>query len=131
MIRKSGNRFSEKIMLKQRDEIVMRFRLIASWSRASVLIQSEPKRLQRFSSAAFEEKPDDRFWLATGSWHTTAIPRRELRPGCFHQRPPRSKGRGECRVPAAPAASRANKKAHERSRHGCCRITRHSRTQWF
>jgi hypothetical protein len=30
MIRKSGNRFSEKIMLKQRDEIVMRFRLIAS-----------------------------------------------------------------------------------------------------
>jgi hypothetical protein len=30
MIRKSGNRFSEKIMLKQRDEIMMRFRLIAS-----------------------------------------------------------------------------------------------------
>jgi len=27
MIRKSGNRFSEKIMLKQRDEIVMRFTL--------------------------------------------------------------------------------------------------------
>jgi len=25
MIRKSGNRFSEKIMLKQRDEIMMRF----------------------------------------------------------------------------------------------------------
>jgi TPR repeat protein len=32
MIRKSGNRFSEKIMLKQREEIVMRFRLIASRS---------------------------------------------------------------------------------------------------
>jgi hypothetical protein len=30
MIRKSGNRFSEKIMLKQRDEIMMRFHLIAS-----------------------------------------------------------------------------------------------------
>jgi hypothetical protein len=30
MIRKSGNRFSEKIMLKQRDEIMMRFDLIAS-----------------------------------------------------------------------------------------------------
>jgi hypothetical protein len=33
MIRKSGNRFSEKIMLKQRDEIMMRFHLIASRSR--------------------------------------------------------------------------------------------------
>jgi hypothetical protein len=30
MIRKSGNRFSEKIMLKQGDEIMMRFNLIAS-----------------------------------------------------------------------------------------------------
>jgi hypothetical protein len=28
MIRKSGNRFSEKIMLKQRDEIMIRFNLI-------------------------------------------------------------------------------------------------------
>jgi hypothetical protein len=30
MVRKSGIRFSEKIMLKQRDEIMMRFHLIAS-----------------------------------------------------------------------------------------------------
>jgi hypothetical protein len=30
MIRKSGGRFSEKIMLKQRDEIMMRFHLVAS-----------------------------------------------------------------------------------------------------
>jgi hypothetical protein len=30
MIRKSGNRFSEKIMLKQRDQIMMRFRGNAS-----------------------------------------------------------------------------------------------------
>jgi hypothetical protein len=30
MIRKSGNRFSEKIMLKQRDEIIIRFDLIGS-----------------------------------------------------------------------------------------------------
>jgi hypothetical protein len=29
VIRKSGNRFSEKIMLNQRDEIIMRFLLIA------------------------------------------------------------------------------------------------------
>jgi hypothetical protein len=30
MIRKSGGRFSEKIMLKQRDEIMIRFSLIGS-----------------------------------------------------------------------------------------------------
>jgi hypothetical protein len=30
MIRKSGNRLSEKIMFKQRDEIMIRFRLIGS-----------------------------------------------------------------------------------------------------
>ncbi len=30
MIRKSGNRFSEKIMLKQRDEIMIRFNQIGS-----------------------------------------------------------------------------------------------------
>jgi hypothetical protein len=30
MIRKSGSRFSEKIMLKQRDEIMIRFHLIGS-----------------------------------------------------------------------------------------------------
>jgi hypothetical protein len=30
MIRKSGNRFSEKIMLKQRDEIMIRFNPIGS-----------------------------------------------------------------------------------------------------
>jgi hypothetical protein len=30
MIRKSGHRFSEKIMLKQRNEIMIRFNLIGS-----------------------------------------------------------------------------------------------------
>jgi len=30
MIRKSGYRFSEKIMLKQKDEIMIRFNLIGS-----------------------------------------------------------------------------------------------------
>jgi hypothetical protein len=30
MIRKSGNRFSEEIMLQQRDEIAIRFNLIGS-----------------------------------------------------------------------------------------------------
>jgi hypothetical protein len=33
MIRKSGNRFSEEIMLKQRDEILIRFNLIGSEAR--------------------------------------------------------------------------------------------------
>jgi hypothetical protein len=36
MIRKSGNRFSEEIMLKQRDQAMIRFNLIGSWSRALV-----------------------------------------------------------------------------------------------
>ena len=31
MIRKSGNRFSEKIILKQRDEIMIRFNRIMIW----------------------------------------------------------------------------------------------------
>jgi hypothetical protein len=31
MIRKSGNRFSEKIMHKQRDKIVIRFNRIMIW----------------------------------------------------------------------------------------------------
>jgi hypothetical protein len=33
MIRKSGNRFSEKIMLKQKDKIMIRLNLIGSWPR--------------------------------------------------------------------------------------------------
>src|SRR5437899_10025571 len=35
MIRKSGNRFSEEIMLKQRDKTMIRFDLIGSWSSRS------------------------------------------------------------------------------------------------
>jgi len=31
MIRKSGNRFSEEIMLKQGNEIMVQFNLIGSW----------------------------------------------------------------------------------------------------
>jgi hypothetical protein len=37
MIRKSGHRFSEKIMLKQRDENMMRFTAIASCSQGPEL----------------------------------------------------------------------------------------------
>ena len=34
MIRKSGNRFSEEIMLKQRDKTMIQFNLIGPWSKA-------------------------------------------------------------------------------------------------
>ena len=41
-------------------------------------------------------------------------------------------GRGECRAPNAPAASRAKvKQAHEHRHHRDTGNTRHSRTQWF
>ena len=44
-----------------------------------------------------------------------------LRPG----------GRGECRVPVAPAAARVVVVSTRVSHHGRTGITRHSRTQWF
>ena len=47
----------------------------------------------------------------------------------MRQLPSDNRGRGECRVPVAPAASRANEKAHERSHHRSTGETRHSRTQ--
>jgi len=37
MIRKSGNRFSEEIMLKQRDKTMIRFNLIGSWSDGRII----------------------------------------------------------------------------------------------
>jgi len=64
------------------------------------------------------------------SGHTTATPRRKLRPSCCHRYPPRSKGRGECRVPAAPVASRGKNKNHTSVvTTGKAGITRHSRTR--
>src|SRR6202035_3601591 len=48
--------------------------------------------------------------------YTSAIPRREAPGSCVNH--VRQRGRRECRVPAAPAASRAKLgRAHERSRH--------------
>jgi hypothetical protein len=43
------------------------------------------------------------------------------------------RGRAECRVPNAPAASRANGEVKHTSvvTTGSAEITRHSRTQWF
>jgi hypothetical protein len=54
-----------------------------------------------------------------------------MRPSYCKKLPPR--GRGECRMPDAPAASCAhigNEYAHEYSQRATG-ITRHSRTQWF
>src|ERR1700686_35863 len=59
--------------------------------------------------------------------HTSAFPRHTFARVMQIIRP---KGRGECRAPSAPAASRA-KKAHELVTTGPPEITRHSRTQWF
>ena len=43
MIRKSENRFSEKIMLKQRNEIMMRFRFnrIMIWTKSNIRVAIE------------------------------------------------------------------------------------------
>src|SRR6202140_1092836 len=59
--------------------------------------------------------------------HTSAFPRHTFARVMQIIRP---KGRGECRAPSAPAASRA-KKAHELVTTSPPEITRHSRTQWF
>jgi hypothetical protein len=68
--------------------------------------------------------------LAMTSKHDSAFPRREAPELCMNLPP--NRGRGECRVHDAPAASRAKlSEAHERSHHRSTGITQHSRTQWF
>src|SRR5437762_6275011 len=49
--------------------------------------------------------------------HASTFPRRELQPELLSEPPSIERGRRESRVLAAPIASHANKKAHERSRH--------------
>src|ERR1700694_4254147 len=52
-----------------------------------------------------------------------AFPRREAPEFCMNRFAQENRGRRKCRVPAAPAASRAKlNKAHERSHHRCRRI---------
>jgi hypothetical protein len=51
------------------------------------------------------------------------------RPSCASMSAQR--GRGECRVPNAPAASRGKMKTTRVSHHRSTRIARHSRTRWF
>jgi hypothetical protein len=63
--------------------------------------------------------------------HTSAFPRRDAPEFCVKQPPYKNRGRGECRAPNAPAASRANEKSTRASHHRFTGITRHSRTQWF
>jgi len=58
--------------------------------------------------------------------HTSASSRRKAPELCRRFEPPKNRGRRECRVPAAPAASRAKVKAHERSHHRFTGASRHS-----
>src|SRR5450631_3313259 len=64
------------------------------------------------------------------SKHDFPTPRRDAPESCIYLSPPG--GRGECRVPVAPAASRAlcSGRTHT-SNNEYTGITRHSRTQWF
>ena len=54
MIRKNGNRFSEKIMLQQRQEIIIRFNPIGSWSGGRV-VASHAINLVTLFAHAFPE----------------------------------------------------------------------------
>jgi hypothetical protein len=61
--------------------------------------------------------------------HTTLFSRREASEVCIYLSPKR--GRGECRVPAAPAASCALRVVKSTRVNEYTGIARHSRTQWF
>src|SRR6266853_4651928 len=64
MIRKSGNRFSEEIMLKQRDKTMIRFNLIGSWSSgekrnaAGADFRSRPSRPPGIADAETRREPE-------------------------------------------------------------------------
>src|ERR1700733_11849693 len=60
--------------------------------------------------------------------HTPAFPRRAAPELCLNLSP--NKGRGECRVPVAPAAACAVVESTRVSHHEFTGITRHSRTRW-
>jgi hypothetical protein len=52
-------------------------------------------------------------------WRDTRLHSRDtIRPSCSSTGPSKNRGRRECRVHAAPAASRANEKAHEQTTTG-------------
>src|SRR6266702_1864871 len=64
--------------------------------------------------------------------HDSAISRRDAPEFCKNRSPKENRGRRECRVPNAPAASRAKKnKAHEHSHHRFRRIQPAFPAQWF
>jgi hypothetical protein len=76
----------------------------------------------------------DRFKFQTANLkytlkYTSAFSRRDAPESCMDLSP--NRGRGECRVPVAPAALRAKVESTQASHHGRTGITRHSRTQWF
>jgi hypothetical protein len=63
--------------------------------------------------------------------HASAFSRREASERCMIRSPRNIRGRRESRVLAAPAASRAKKKAHERSHHRFTEFNRPSLRNGF
>jgi hypothetical protein len=61
--------------------------------------------------------------------YDSALSRRYAPELCMKFVAPENRGRGECRVPAAPEASRAMIESTRVSHHGRTGITRHSRTR--
>ena len=61
--------------------------------------------------------------------HASAFSPRDAPELCRND-PPKRRGRGECRVPVAPAAACAVIESTRVSHHGRTGITRHSRTRW-
>jgi hypothetical protein len=72
----------------------------------------------------------DRERGAPYSSHAPPPSRGAMRPSCAGILRPQ-RGRGECRVPVAPAAARGVVVSTRVSHHGRTGITRHSRTRWF
>ncbi len=99
---------------------------------------TRPSRRARPGRSSFEARPAvqvHRKARTSGSTAfedtTSAIPRREAPEVCKNRSPSEIRGRRECRVPDAPAASHAMKKAYELVTTVTPEITRHSPRNGF
>src|SRR5579872_3262675 len=87
------------------------------WTRTGLLRRFSAKLLRNLSRAP----RNDKLSHSRGAW----------RPSSSKSRPPENRGRRECRAPGAPAASRAIKKAHERSHHRFAENVPAFPARWF
>jgi hypothetical protein len=88
-------------------------------------------RCAHLSGTTWDLHPSSRFHFQTAnSKYDSAFPRRGS-PELCKTVSLENRGRRECRALAAPIASRANKKAHERSHHRFRRIHPAFPAQWF